>query len=746
MTSFERAALWGGVNPAGHVTLRKADGGPRGMFFFDPAHRSQAISFIDQNYPEWIERAREQAEALCRDEWFGDPRWGGGSARCSEWPRVFYADINLFAGDQGYGDIRSLWEINRHAALVDLAKAHYLTGEKGYRLRCLELLRSWFQQNPYGLGVNWTSALEVAMRALAWVWVYFFLGGGGLHSRDREQMLVGLHEHGIYLERHLSKYFSPNNHLIGEATALYVIGSLFPELAKAAKWKRLGWAILLREVEFQFHEDGGSVEQATRYHHFTLGLYLQAMILSKIQGWPIDSKLWSRLERALWFTFHMTRPDGRVPMIGDNDDALACPAAEVKGWDFRHYLAVGAVLFGTPEFRWASFDFPELAYWLLGETGWEQYQRLPAHPPADPSAVLRASGYCIMRNSWGPTAHYLCLDCGSLAPGAFRNEAAPSAHAHADALALEVSAYGRPMIVDPGTYTYNGDPHWHRHFRETRSHNTLVVDGKSQSEFGGRLRWRRAAETVLEVWKSVDAFDYAQASHDGYERGVEAVRHRRGVFFARTWGWIIWDRLEGTGTHQVDAFLHFDPEVTLLPLEAGLLAHNGDVTLAIKVNGPSEIATHVACGEEGPEGGWVAPAYGQGESAPVGCFSLTTQVPATIWQVFYPALTSEPALSIARRQGEAADGLLVETSGRSDLLIVAHHPGRCVTIGGLKTDALLVWLWQESLSETVQGALLNGSYVSWFESDLWRAPLHVKHAAFEGHLPDGSLDLAAATR
>ena len=181
--------------------------------------------------------------------------------------------------------------------------------------------------------------------------------------------------------------------------------------------------------------------------------------------------------------------------------------------------------------------------------------------------------------------------------------------------------------------------------------------------------------------------------------------------------------------------------------QCGVTVHTEDpAPLAIRVNGPAEIATHVACGGDGPESGWVAPAYGQREPAAVARFSLTTQVPATIWQVFYPALTSEPALSIARRQGEAADGLLVETSGRSDLLIVAHHPGRCVTIGGLKTDALLVWLWQESLSETVQGALLNGSYVSWFESDLWRAPLHVKHAAFEGHLPDGSLDLAAATR
>lgn len=743
--TLERAMVWGGVSPTGRLPVRKVGAPPGTVFFFDPDRRSEMVHHLSLHHPAWVQRATERAEAVCHDAWFCNPRWGAERARDVEWPKVFYADINLFAGDRGHGDIRALWEVNRHAALVDLAKAHYLTGAGVYRRRCLELLQSWLQQNPYGLGVNWTSALEVAMRVLGWVWVHFFLGGqSGLQPEEREQLLAALHQHGVYLERHLSVYFSPNNHLIGEATALYTLGSAFPELPRAEQWKRQGWEILAREVAFQFHEDGGSIEQAACYHHFTLGLYLQATILRRLQGQEIDPAVWSRLERALWFTLYLTRPDGRIPMIGDNDDAVACPAAERKAWDFRHYLAVGATLFGVPEFRWAAGEFSELAYWLLGEAGWERYNALPARPPGQPSTALRASGYCIMRSGWDPTSHYLCLDCGSLASGAQSDGTVANAHAHADALGLEVSVFGKPMIVDPGTYTYNGDPEWHRYFRETLAHNTLVVDGLSQSEFGGRLRWRHGAETRLEVWESLDAFDYAQASHNGYERSNGAVRHRRGVFFARSWGWIIWDRLEGTGVHRVDAYLHFDPGVTLAPLEAGLLARNGQVGLAIKVTGPSEIETHVVCGQEGSAGGWVAPAYGQRKPAPVARFTLSTGTPATIWQVFSPSLNPDPSLSLGRRQGEAADALLVESSGRSDLLLLSHRPSTSVTIGGLTTDAHLVWLSRESVSGPVRGALLGGSYVSWHKKYLWRASSPMKKASFTGRVPHDSLDPAEA--
>src|SRR3972149_4377162 len=153
-------------------------------------------------------------------------------------------------------------------------------------------------------------------------------------------------------------------------------------------------------------------------------------------------------------------------------------------------------------------------------------------------------------------------------------------------------------------------------------------------------------------------------------------------------------------------------------------------------------ATMVTGGGWGPGGGWSAPAYGRRQPASVVQFTLTATMPATIWQVLYPSLAPGLTPSVTRRQAESADALLVEVSGRSDLLILSHHPGSCVTIGSLKADALLVWLWRESSSDPVRGALLKGSYVRWIDKYVCRAPSSVEYLPFAAYIPSPPLDPA----
>jgi len=720
------------IPPAAEIT---------GIFYFDPDRRDDIVRQIRGHHPEWMTRAKTRADTICGDPWFSNPRWAADPTGGDEWPRVFHTKTNIFSGDGLRGDIRTLWEINRHVELVHLAKAYFLLGDALYRRRCLEIRRTWAPQNPYGLGVNWTSALEVAMRALAWLWVHFFLGGRrGLNPADRLEILRGLHQHGTFVEKHLSEYFSPNNHLIGEATALFCLGAALPELPRAARWKRRGWDILAREAERQFHSDGGTVEQALGYHHFTLGLFLQATVLRRQRGEAIPSGMWDRLEKAVWFSLHLTRPDGRVPMIGDNDDAIACPAGEAAPWNYRHYMALGAALFGRPEFRWAAGDDSELAYWLLGEAGRERFLSLEPRPPEERSTSLPESGYCVMRSGWEPEAHFACLDCGPLGGDVSRDDIPSAGHGHADALSVEVTAFGKPILVDPGHYTYNRGLEWHRYFRETRSHNTLVVDGRSQSKFEGRMRWSNAAETLLETWSRGEDFDYAEASHDGYDRGEQPVRHRRRLFFDRSLGWILCDRLGGRGTHIIEAFLHFAPGVSLRTMGAGYLAEIDDVRLGLLLLGPEKMNARVCQGGEGPASGWIAPAYGVRQPACVASFAFRVQVPTTLWQVLYPSRDPNPRLAATVLAGTGGEALVLGTPKRTDLLFVSHDAGRSADVGRLATDARLVRLRRDASTGRTRGALLQGSHVTWDGRDLWRGPSSVERAAFDADLGGKGLD------
>ncbi|HTU99447.1 MAG TPA: heparinase II/III family protein, partial [Luteitalea sp.] len=303
----------------------------------------------------YVARLRSEADALCRGEfsffgraftlnparipWTADPITG------RPWPMVFHTKVDIFSGNVGHGDVKFVWELNRHQFLPTLGKAWRLTGEARYAETALDWIDQWIAENPYKVGINWASALEVAVRSLAWLWSAALLDDAAAFTAERRiRLRRALHHHAAFLASHLSFYFSPYNHLIGEATALHAIGTLVPSLAAAPRWRDRGWQILCAEVEKQFHPDGGTVEQAFGYHHFTLGFYLQSLLIARRHGQAVPPTLSARLAAAWRYSAAITRPDGQVPMVGDADEGRALALDQNHLWDFRSYQAVGAIV------------------------------------------------------------------------------------------------------------------------------------------------------------------------------------------------------------------------------------------------------------------------------------------------------------------------------------------------------------------------------------------------------------------
>ncbi|WP_241694978.1 heparinase II/III-family protein, partial [Streptomyces sp. C] len=101
-----------------------------------------------------------------------------------------------------------------------------------------------------------------------------------------------------------------------------------------------------------------------------------------------------------------------------------------------------------------------------------------------------------------------------------------AAHAHADALSVEVRHDGVDVLADPGTFCYHGQPEWRQYFRSTLGHNTLQLDGGDQSVSGGPFLWTRHAQTRVLVADTSDPGVLRWcAEHDGYRPSV----HRRRV-------------------------------------------------------------------------------------------------------------------------------------------------------------------------------------------------------------------------
>src|SRR5262249_3751283 len=118
-------------------------------------------------------------------------------------------------------------------------------------------------------------------------------------------------------------------------------------------------------------------------------------------------------------------------------------------------------------------------------------------------------------------------------------------HGHADALAVLVRYAGAELLVDPGTYAYNGGAMWRRYFRGTRAHNTVTVDGADQAIQEGAFLWSAPFARPL-----VESFPGGLLMrHDGYRR--LGVRHWRAVV-VRDGQLLVWDLLEGEGQHDFE--------------------------------------------------------------------------------------------------------------------------------------------------------------------------------------------------
>ena len=589
------------------------------LFFLDSYRKAGRLAQIEKHsdYKLWIQEADDilkgkinllgKEVTLFQDSHI-DPIQG------IPWPKVFY---NKVAKNKAIADcdIKYIWEVNRHQYLIILGKAYWITGDDKYAQKVFSTIQSWIQENPYNTGVNWTSSLELAVRAISWIWaVHFCKKSVNLTPEFQVELSRSLFEHGNYIDRHLSHFSSPYNHLIGEAAGLHMIGSFLSQIEKGRYWENKGWQILEDQIEKQFHSDGMSVEQASFYHHFTLGFYLQAILLRKLKGQKVIGKVLNRVEKAVEFSVYLTKPDNSMPMIGDIDNARSIYFNSGHSWDFSGLKAIGAVLFNRPDFKKSDKKMPEEIFWLLNDEEYNAFLNIKPENPGKTSIMFKESGYSVLRDSWDPDSHYLCFDCGEIAAGLSPKPIPSAAHGHADALSFELSAFGRPFVVEGGSYTYFGDMDWHRHFRHEEAHNALLMNDYRQARFAGRFKWQNVVMPRLWDWITHSDYDYVSGI---IEYGNHAL-YKREILYIKKRFWVMVDSLsllDLSPLNSIESFLHFHPsvEISIEKDAQQIQAENNGVSLIINHSPCEDVVSHK--GDTLPSQGWMASGYGIRQAA-----------------------------------------------------------------------------------------------------------------------------------
>ncbi len=556
--------------------------------------------------------AMKQVELGFPPDWNRDPKTGVHA------PLSFGKTLD-YRDESCVGDIKYLWELNRHYELVTLAQAWRLTGEPAYARASFTLVDSWITQCPYPLGANWSSALEHAVRLVNWsvAWQLLegpfgrpFAGAEGLAFRSR--WLDAVYRHCDFIANHLSRYSSANNHLFGEYMGMFIASVTWPCWERSAYWRERARRGLVREAKRQNGEDGVNREQASWYHHEVADMMLLCGLCGARNGFEFPQVFWHRLEAMLDYVASIMDVAGRVPMIGDSDDAVMVRLSQEPDFNpYRSLLATGAVLFSRPDFRRKAGSFDDKSRWLLGQDGAARFARLDANLPRPMKRSFPQGGYYVLGDEFDTEREVrIVADAGPL------GYLSIAAHGHADALAFTLSAGGRELLVDPGTCAYHTQPEWRAYFRGTGAHNTVRVDGLDQSQPGGNFMWLKKAQAHCELWDCDEEADRLAAWHDGYRRLDDPVTHRRKLLYIkheRTL--LVEDTLECRGEHEIELRWHFAEACAVALQSDGAMVHNGPVRLRISCR-QGRLSSELVSGAEQPAAGWISRRFDERTPSP----------------------------------------------------------------------------------------------------------------------------------
>lgn len=471
----------------------------------------------------------------------------GVSAQEGFWNDVQYLDSG------SVGDSKVIWELNRLQFLLPVAKAFFLTGDISFYDWLKRTITDCDAANPYPMGINWASSLELAFRVAVLDWVIRFLGSALQDDEEFRHLLLRLlSTHGRHINRYLSTYFSPNTHLSGEALGLYLLGTRYPTLPDAGKWRETGRKILLDCLEAHVLPDGGYYERSLWYHRYTIEIYLLFAFLAHEAQDPLPGAVREKLGSLLDFMLHALRSNGTFPLLGDDDGGRFLALDHLDPGDARGLMAACAVLLGRGDLKAVAGDNTETILWLWGPKGLDVYDRLAAAAPRETGAVFPQTGYAFLRTGREEDAALVSMDAGPLG-------ADNCGHGHADALSLTLSIGAQQVIVDPGTFSYSLDIRERNRFRDIEAHSAPCIPGAPQSiPSQSPFHWRRIHQgcrfTSSSVGWDMDLLsgacsDVASSGKPvSIARSVVLLKPRRLLF--------VWDRFTGPdGLNAVTRFI-----------------------------------------------------------------------------------------------------------------------------------------------------------------------------------------------
>jgi hypothetical protein len=500
---------------------------------------------------------------------------------------------------------------------LDLAHAYTVTGEPDFLTSWEDLVLSFCEQVPVGHDSADVSARRVQNWLYAWARFAAAPDFVGLRHGLAEVLTERIGADVAHLAEHLT---AERNHRTLELYTLFLVALTLDTGGCSAE---AALDLLADNAAADVWDDGVHRECSSDYHLIVLRSLVGAVANARQAGLQVPAALVDATQRASDVALHLQRPDGLTPALSDGDQG-----------DFRDLLELAATVLDRPDLAWAASG---------GRSG---------RPPARRAVSFPTGGYHVQRSGWGEGARayaderFAVLDCGPLGDGG---------HGHYDQLSVELAGGGRPLVVDPGRYTYaEDDEGWRRHFKGTAAHNTVTVDGQDQTPYRrGKPRGPVSTARLLARFTE-PGLDVLQG--EVCSPVYDAV-HIRTLALVDDDYWLVHDSLRASTPHSYQARWHLTPDAK----DHTFVEYGSD---QVTVTAPGVVlAVPRWCGDVTVECGWVSPTYGVKLSAPVVVVSVTGRADADIFTAIMPgaarvevrASCGDPVAVDVTRQGIGRD-------------------------------------------------------------------------------------------
>lgn len=472
------------------------------------------------------------------------------------------ADIDV--NDLGRNsDVKVPWDLSRLQWLLALGQAYLIEGDDARAKAARDVIEEWIAANPPGRGVNWTVAMEAALRAIALIWLFHACNGARAwrDEKFRFEFLRVLYLHGDFIRRHLEWSDVNANHLLADAAGLVALGLFFGNRREPAEWHRTGWKILAEEMPKQVGADGATFEASSAYHRLATELFLVPATIRLAHGLDVPTDYRTRLAAMARFAAAYARPDDTAPNWGDADDGRVLPFGRQRIADHRYLVGLVGLALDDAALIAETRGPADEAFWLLGP---EAAARLSDTPPAPRSTAFEDSSVYAMAGG----GDHVFIDAG---PVGMKGR---GGHGHNDCLSFEAVLDGVPLIVDSGAYVYTASVEWRNRFRSTAAHNTPMVDGQEQNRIvRPEYLWTLMddARPTVRLWQTGAREDRLVGEHAGYRRLADPVTPIRAVTLDKErHRLIVIDRFECRGTHRIAIPFHLHPDVAVDANEPGI--------------------------------------------------------------------------------------------------------------------------------------------------------------------------------